>query len=115
MHESHVACAQPRPPPAVQATSFVHAVFGGRTRSQIQCTGVKYESSVFEPFLDLSLQITGCERPPRHPPPAQQPAAPHTRASGRFEARLRPAGEPGRERAARMQVQDSATGSAYVC
>lgn len=60
MHESHVACVQPRPPPDVQATSFVHAVFGGRTRSQIQCTGVKYESSVFEPFLDLSLQITGC-------------------------------------------------------
>jgi ubiquitin C-terminal hydrolase len=60
MHESHIATVQPRPPPDVQATTFIHKVFGGRTRSQIQCMGVKYESSVFEPFLDLSLQITGC-------------------------------------------------------
>ena len=40
-----------------QTNSFVHSVFGGRSRSQIECMGVEYESSLFEPFLDLSLQI----------------------------------------------------------
>lgn len=40
-----------------QANSFVHSIFGGRSRSQIECMGVEYESSLFEPFLDLSLQI----------------------------------------------------------
>lgn len=40
-----------------QANSFVHSIFGGRSRSQIECMGFEYESSLFEPFLDLSLQI----------------------------------------------------------
>ena len=45
-----------------QANSFVHSIFGGRMRSQIECMGVDYESSLFEPFLDVSLQIFRCER-----------------------------------------------------
>ena len=60
MHESHIACCDPKPPAEVQRTSWVHTLFGGRTRSQLQCIGVKYESSIFEPFLDLSLQINRC-------------------------------------------------------
>jgi ubiquitin C-terminal hydrolase len=40
-----------------QANSFIHSIFGGCSRSQIECMGVSYESSLFEPFLDLSLQI----------------------------------------------------------
>lgn len=40
-----------------RTNSFVHSIFGGQSRSQIECMGVDYESSLFEPFLDLSLQI----------------------------------------------------------
>jgi hypothetical protein len=60
MHESHVATVQPRPPPPQQHTTWIHKVFGGVARSQLECIGVKYESSIFEPFLDLSLEIFRC-------------------------------------------------------
>jgi ubiquitin carboxyl-terminal hydrolase 36/42 len=46
------------PPGAPPPASFVTAVFGGRTRSQVKCCSCGYESNTFEPFLDLSLEIT---------------------------------------------------------
>lgn len=64
MHESHLACYDVKPGAEAQRTTFVHRVFGGMLRSQIECIGIKYESSVFEPFLDLSLQITRCAPDP---------------------------------------------------
>jgi ubiquitin carboxyl-terminal hydrolase 36/42 len=62
LHETHIASVQPKPPAAAHASTWIHRVFGGKLRTQIQCIGVKYESSVFEPFLDLSLQIFRCRR-----------------------------------------------------
>jgi ubiquitin C-terminal hydrolase len=44
-------------PAAVEATSEVLQVFGGRLRSQVVCSRCKHASSTFEPYLDLSLEL----------------------------------------------------------
>ena len=36
-------------------TSFLYQIFGGKLRSQVKCLSCKYESNMFESFLDLSL------------------------------------------------------------
>jgi ubiquitin carboxyl-terminal hydrolase 36/42 len=38
--------------------TLMHQIFGGRLRSQIRCEGVDYVSSTYDPFLDLSLEIS---------------------------------------------------------
>ena len=53
----HQSCL-PHPEPSfkVAETSFLHRVFGGKLRSQIKCQD--YVSNTYEPFLDLSLEIS---------------------------------------------------------
>lgn len=41
----------------IKETSVVHRIFGGYSRSQVKCQ-CGYESNTFEPFLDLSVEIT---------------------------------------------------------
>lgn len=71
LHEGHLRghFGSAKPPPPVEFTTFVHRIFGGRARSQLRCIGVDYESSQYEPFLDLSLEIfrcaPGCRPQPR--------------------------------------------------
>lgn len=57
LHETCLKPLSPKPPPDVQRTTVIHRIFGGRLRSQIRCEGVAYESSTYDPFLDLSLEI----------------------------------------------------------
>eukprot|EP01116_Phalansterium_solitarium_P013976 TRINITY_DN31453_c0_g1_i1.p1 TRINITY_DN31453_c0_g1~~TRINITY_DN31453_c0_g1_i1.p1 ORF type:complete len:920 (+),score=284.56 TRINITY_DN31453_c0_g1_i1:25-2784(+) len=47
--------------PRVAETTVVHRIFGGYLQSQVQCLACRYESNTFECFLDLSLEIKGCE------------------------------------------------------
>lgn len=48
---------EPKLPAAVQATSEVLQVFGGRTRSEIVCSCCHHRSACYESFLDLSLEL----------------------------------------------------------
>eukprot|EP00892_Ulva_mutabilis_P001959 jgi/Ulvmu1/11764/UM008_0178.1 len=63
LHEGHLRghSGAAKPPPALEHTTFVHRIFGGLARSQLRCVGVEYESSQYEPFLDLSLEIFRCK------------------------------------------------------
>ena len=45
-------------PPAVAETTFIHRAFGGRLRSQVVCSVCLRASTTYDPFLDLSLEIT---------------------------------------------------------
>ncbi|KAM4620357.1 ubiquitin carboxyl-terminal hydrolase 17-like protein 6 [Polymixia lowei] len=40
-----------------QETSFIHQVFGGYLRSRVKCLNCKGVSDMFDPFLDISLDI----------------------------------------------------------
>lgn len=40
---------------------FYESVFGGTLKSKVKCKKCGYESDTFEPFLDLSLNVTGSE------------------------------------------------------
>lgn len=42
-------------------TSIIHAIFGGILQSQVHCQKCFHESDTFDPFLDLSLDIKGCQ------------------------------------------------------
>jgi len=44
-------------PLPVQHTTMVHQLFGGYLRSQVLCLECNHESSTFDPFLDLSLEV----------------------------------------------------------
>lgn len=46
------------PAPRLDETTFVHRIFGGYFRSQVQCTMCGYCSNTYDPFLDLSLEIS---------------------------------------------------------
>lgn len=46
------------PIPRLDETTFVRRIFGGYFRSQVQCTRCNYKSNTYDPFLDLSLQIS---------------------------------------------------------
>ncbi len=41
----------------IKETTMVHAVFGGYLQSKITCHTCKHESNVYEPLLDLSLEV----------------------------------------------------------
>ena len=40
-------------------TGVIHSIFGGQTRSQVQCANIqcKFKSNKYDAFLDLSIQI----------------------------------------------------------
>ncbi|KAM8992554.1 ubiquitin carboxyl-terminal hydrolase 36-like [Ara ararauna] len=40
-----------------QATTLVHQIFGGYLRSRVKCLACKNTSDVYDPFLDLALEI----------------------------------------------------------
>jgi len=46
------------PIPRLDETTFVHRMFGGYLRSQVQCTKCRFSSNTYDPFLDLSLEIS---------------------------------------------------------
>jgi ubiquitin C-terminal hydrolase len=46
------------PVPRLDETTFVHRIFGGYLRSQVRCTDCGYRSNTYDPFLDLSLEIS---------------------------------------------------------
>lgn len=46
------------PVPRIDETTFVHRVFGGYLRSQVRCTSCGFRSNTYDPFLDLSLEIS---------------------------------------------------------
>lgn len=39
-------------------TTFIHRIFGGYLRSQVRCTSCGYCSNTYDPFLDLSLEVS---------------------------------------------------------
>jgi len=39
-------------------TTFVHRTFGGYFRSQVRCRRCNYRSNTYDPFLDLSLEVS---------------------------------------------------------
>ena len=39
-------------------TTFIHRVFGGYFRSQVRCRQCGYRSNTYDPFLDLSLEVS---------------------------------------------------------
>ena len=39
-------------------TTFMHRIFGGYFRSQVRCPKCSYRSNTYDPFLDLSLEIS---------------------------------------------------------
>jgi ubiquitin C-terminal hydrolase len=39
-------------------TTFVHRIFGGYFRSQVRCRKCNYKSNTYDPFLDLSLEVS---------------------------------------------------------
>mmetsp|Transcript_1865 Transcript_1865/g.4253 ORF Transcript_1865/g.4253 Transcript_1865/m.4253 type:complete len:554 (-) Transcript_1865:1337-2998(-) len=57
LHEACLKPFKPKPPPHLAATTFINRIFGARLRSRIKCHGVDYESSTYEAFMDLSLEI----------------------------------------------------------
>jgi len=46
------------PLPRLDETTFLHRVFGGYLRSQVKCTECGYCSNTYDPFLDLSLEVS---------------------------------------------------------
>ncbi|CAK9021553.1 unnamed protein product [Durusdinium trenchii] len=51
------ATQQPVPRP-VQQTSVICQLFGGFLRSQVLCLKCKYASNTFDPFMDISLEVS---------------------------------------------------------
>lgn len=58
MHDRSIAGIHPKPSREIEYTSFIYQIFGGKIRSQLKCTQCDYESNTYDPFLDLSLEIT---------------------------------------------------------
>jgi Ubiquitin C-terminal hydrolase len=46
------------PIPRLDETTLTHRMFGGYLRSQVRCTRCKYKSNTYDPFLDLSLEVS---------------------------------------------------------
>lgn len=46
------------PIPRLDETTFIHRIFGGYFRSQVRCTRCDYKSNTYDPFLDLSLEVS---------------------------------------------------------
>lgn len=45
----------------IKETSMVHAIFGGYLQSKVTCRSCRHESCVFEPLLDLSLEVRSAQ------------------------------------------------------
>ncbi|PIA32012.1 hypothetical protein AQUCO_04700115v1 [Aquilegia coerulea] len=58
MHKCCLPSGVPSESPSAYEKSLVHKIFGGRLRSQVKCMQCSYCSNTFDPFLDLSLEIT---------------------------------------------------------
>ena len=58
MHDRSISGMNPKPSRELEYTSFIYRIFGGKIRSQLKCTQCDYESNTYDPFLDLSLEIT---------------------------------------------------------
>lgn len=46
------------PTPRLDETTFLHRIFGGYLRSQLQCPKCNYCSNTYDPFLDLALEVS---------------------------------------------------------
>jgi hypothetical protein len=46
------------PVPRLDETTFIHRIFGGYLRSQVRCNKCGYNSNTYDPFLDLSLEVS---------------------------------------------------------
>jgi hypothetical protein len=47
--------------PRIAETTVIHRIFGGYLQSSVECSDCKFKSNTFDPFLDLSLEIRGCD------------------------------------------------------
>lgn len=47
------------PIPRLDETTLTHRMFGGYLRSQVRCTKCKFNSNTYDPFMDLSLEVSG--------------------------------------------------------
>ncbi|ORX62482.1 cysteine proteinase, partial [Anaeromyces robustus] len=45
----------------IKETNMIYQIFGGYLQSQVKCLECKYNSNTFDPCLDLSLDIKGCD------------------------------------------------------
>lgn len=57
MQKVCLAGLDPKMDNRVKETSLVHAIFGGYLQSKVTCHTCKHESCVYEPLLDLSLEV----------------------------------------------------------
>ncbi|XP_071725339.1 ubiquitin carboxyl-terminal hydrolase 23-like [Rutidosis leptorrhynchoides] len=57
MHKCCLPSGVPTGSASAYENSLVHRIFGGRLRSQVQCTQCSHSSNTFDPFLDLSLEL----------------------------------------------------------
>jgi hypothetical protein len=46
------------PVPRLDETTFIHRIFCGYFRSQVKCTLCGHKSNTYDPFLDLSLEVS---------------------------------------------------------
>lgn len=46
---------------ALKETTFIQKIFGGRLLSRVTCLSCQHNSDTFDPILDLSLDIRGCD------------------------------------------------------
>ncbi|XP_057421466.1 ubiquitin carboxyl-terminal hydrolase 23 [Lotus japonicus] len=58
MHKCCLPSGVPSESPSAYDKSLVHKIFGGRLRSQVKCQECSSSSNKFDPFLDLSLEIS---------------------------------------------------------
>ncbi|KAK1291501.1 Ubiquitin carboxyl-terminal hydrolase 23 [Acorus calamus] len=58
MHKCCLPSGVPSQSQSAYEKSLVHKIFGGRLRSQVKCLQCSYCSDTFDPFLDLSLEIS---------------------------------------------------------
>ncbi|CAO2839632.1 unnamed protein product [Amaranthus hypochondriacus] len=58
MHKCCLPSGVPAESPGAYDRSLVHKIFGGSLRSQVKCLQCSHCSNTFDPFLDLSLEIT---------------------------------------------------------
>ncbi|PWN19183.1 cysteine proteinase, partial [Microstroma glucosiphilum] len=46
---------------ALKETTFIQKIFGGKLLSRVTCLSCQHNSDTFDPILDLSLDIRGCD------------------------------------------------------
>ncbi|QHO16141.1 Ubiquitin carboxyl-terminal hydrolase [Arachis hypogaea] len=61
MHKCCLPSGVPSESHSAYEKSFVHKIFGGHLRSQVKCKQCSFCSNMFDPFLDLSLEIFKAE------------------------------------------------------